>query len=363
MLFKKPEKISEENISIPIYGKHISKDLKVFYNPVMKLNRDISLLVINSYFTKPIKFCDPMVASAIRELRFLKTIPDKFKSMTLGDISKTAIKNAKKNFKANKISTKKCEFKILDANQTISSAFFDFIEIDPFGSPVPFLDAACQKIKHNGILSVTATDTAALCGTYPKTSLRKYGIKVEMTQWFEELGLRNLIAYSQRQAAKYEKALTPIISYTSDHYYKIFFKVEESRTKAYQTIKNLKYISWDKKTQDIQIQELETKDSLGKTYLGKLCDKDFLKTLDLSLIEDNKKISKLIESLLAETDLIGHYNPHKLQKQFKLQKEKKYSIIIEELQKRGFEVSRPHNNRFGIKTNAKGQDIVDIINN
>ena len=46
--------INEENISITHYGELISKELKVFYNPVMKLNRDMSLLLIKSYFDKPI---------------------------------------------------------------------------------------------------------------------------------------------------------------------------------------------------------------------------------------------------------------------------------------------------------------------
>ena len=103
MLFKKKEYITEENIKIPIYGKKISKELKVFYNPEMKLNRDISLLVINSYFQKPIKFCDPMVATGIREIRLLKSISNKFSKIALGDISKTAIKNCKRNLKKNKI--------------------------------------------------------------------------------------------------------------------------------------------------------------------------------------------------------------------------------------------------------------------
>jgi len=38
--------IEEEGVKIYSYGEKISKELTVFYNPIMKLNRDISLLVI-----------------------------------------------------------------------------------------------------------------------------------------------------------------------------------------------------------------------------------------------------------------------------------------------------------------------------
>ena len=364
MIFQKnSEKVFEEDIFIQAYGKKISKELKVFYNPVMKLNRDISLLVIANYFEKPIKFCDPMAASGIRELRFIRTIPTKFSELVVGDISKTAIKNIRKNFRANKLPTKKLTLQNQDANATISSAYFDFIEIDPFGSPVPFLDSAVQKIKHNGVLSVTATDTAALCGTYPRTTLRRYGIKVEKTLWHEELGLRNLIAYCQRQAAKYEKVLTPILSYTNQHYYKVFFKVDQSRTKAVETLKKLQWIQWDKKTQEVTIEEYESKESFGKTYTGKLCDKGFIQKLldNIELIEASSELARLLTSLRDELDTIGYYNPHKFCKEYGFECQKKFYQIIEDIKEKGYEISRPHNNRLGIKTNCPAEEFIKIM--
>jgi tRNA (guanine26-N2/guanine27-N2)-dimethyltransferase len=368
-MFKKKLCSQEEGIKIPLLDEKISKKLSVFYNPEMKTNRDISLLLINSYFTKQISFCDPMSATGIRELRFLKKIPHKFKSIHIGDISKRAIKDIKNNFRVNKISKKKIKFSHDNAINTINKDYYDFIEIDPFGSPIPFLDIAIQKIKHNGILSVTATDTAPLCGTYPKTALRKYGVKTEYTYFYEELGLRNLIAYIQKEGAKYEKSLSPIISYTHKHYYKIFFKVEESRTNSYNLISKIKYISWNKNTQEIKKYNIE-KDNLkddeillGPTYIGLLNQKDFLKELisNLNLIEDSKEIEKLLNNLVNELDTIGHYNIHKLQSRYKL-KEIKFPLLIKKIQKAGFDVSKPHNSKFTLKTTASSKELRDIIN-
>ena len=51
---------------------------------------------------------------------------------------------------------------------------FDFIDIDPFGSPGKFLSSAFHAIKDGGMIAVTATDLRHLC-TSPPDSLMKYG--------------------------------------------------------------------------------------------------------------------------------------------------------------------------------------------
>lgn len=41
---------------------------------------------------------------------------------------------------------------------------WDFIDVDPFGSCLPFLEAAVAGVKDGGLLAVAATDLAVLCG-------------------------------------------------------------------------------------------------------------------------------------------------------------------------------------------------------
>lgn len=362
-----PTSVTEEGITIKSYGEDITKELEVFYNPIMKINRDISLLVIKSYFEtinkKQIKFCDPMSASGIRELRFLKTIPECFEKITMGDISTEAINNIEKNFKDNNLSLDKIELNRADAINTITKQFYDFIEIDPFGSPVPFVDTAIQRMKHNGILSVTATDTATLCGTYPKKTLRRYGMKVIKTLWYEEVGVRNLIAYCIKEAAKHDKVLIPEISFAYEHFYKVFFKVQDSRGEATKAIEDLKYLKWDNKTQEITVHDYEDKETFGRTYVGELNNKKLLKDMvnNLNLIEEPKQIEKLLNKLNEETTQIGHYNIHKLEKEYKIQESKKIQAIIDELKEKGYEVSKPHCSKFTIKTNAPSKEIVKIM--
>jgi tRNA (guanine26-N2/guanine27-N2)-dimethyltransferase len=368
MTTNQKEIVTEEKVTIYSYGEKITKELDVFYNPVMKINRDISLLFIKAYFTtqnkKKIKFCDPMTATGIRELRFLKTIPEIFEKITMGDINEQAIENIKNNFKNNNLSLENCELSRDDAINTISRQYYDFIEIDPFGSPVPFIDTAIQRVKHNGILSVTATDTAALCGTYPKRTLRKYGMKVQKLLCYEEIGLRNLIAHCQIQAAKYDKILIPQITFSYEHFYKIFFKVQDSKSIATENIKDLRYFEYDKSTQEITINKYENENTvIGKTYAGILQNKDQLQEMinNLNLIEDKKKIEKLLNKLKDEGDEIGYYNLHKIEKENNISSNMRFKDIILKLQEKGFNASLPHCGKLCIKTNATSNEILEVL--
>ena len=41
---------------------------------------------------------------------------------------------------------------------------FHVIDLDPYGSPAPFLDAAVQSTAEGGLICITCTDMAVLCG-------------------------------------------------------------------------------------------------------------------------------------------------------------------------------------------------------
>lgn len=41
---------------------------------------------------------------------------------------------------------------------------YDVIDLDPYGSAAPFLDAAVQSVADGGLLCITCTDMAVLSG-------------------------------------------------------------------------------------------------------------------------------------------------------------------------------------------------------
>ena len=50
---------------------------------------------------------------------------------------------------------------------------FDVVDLDPYGAPVTFLDGAVQSVADGGLLLVTCTDMAVLCGEILKQSIDK----------------------------------------------------------------------------------------------------------------------------------------------------------------------------------------------
>ena len=174
---------SSTEFFIPKQIVNISPPPKIpaFYNSLAKFKRDILVSIINgstSLLDFKIKFADIMCGVGITGLRIANESPN-VNQIIFNDINPTALKCAENSILKNNLK-KKCQISKDDANHFLSQYSlkekrFDFIDIDPFGTPVPYLDSSIRAISINGIISLTATDGAVLCGVYPKVALRKYG--------------------------------------------------------------------------------------------------------------------------------------------------------------------------------------------
>ena len=127
------ELIAEGSAVIKIKkAEKISKEMEVFYNPVMKLNRDITILLLQQF--GPMHLCDPLAASGVRSIRLAKEL--KYKSIAINDINKKAVKSIKDNLKSNKLDNNK-KLKVYNDDTNLfllNSKGFDYIDIDPFGT-------------------------------------------------------------------------------------------------------------------------------------------------------------------------------------------------------------------------------------
>ena len=86
----------------------ISKEMDVFYNPIMKINRDISILLLNAIDNENMQIALPLAGSGIRGMRFLKELrKNKVKSVSFNDYSAKAVASMKNSLKLNKLKKKK----------------------------------------------------------------------------------------------------------------------------------------------------------------------------------------------------------------------------------------------------------------
>ena len=335
----------------------ISKQMEVFYNPVMKLNRSISVLVVKSFFGRKIRIADILAGSGIRSIRFLKEAGENIESIDINDSSERAVKNIKNNLRLNKINIKSKKIKINISNKEankflLAGEGFDYIEIDPFGSPNPFLDSAIKRISRNGILAVTATDTAALTGTYENACKRKYWAKPMRNYLMHEIGIRILIRKIQLIGAQYEKALIPVLSYSKEHYYRISFKCEKGKQKCDEILKEHKFLGYCKDCQNIEtftIEKFRNKCDncsgnltiAGPVWTGQLGDYKLAKKM---LQYADQESSGLLEILKEEYKIpsVGFFS---LDKMCKLKRKKqcpKVKDVLEKLRKNKIPASRTH---------------------
>ncbi|HMK16030.1 MAG TPA: tRNA (guanine(10)-N(2))-dimethyltransferase, partial [Methanomicrobiales archaeon] len=120
----------------------------VFFNSRMALSRDATSLLLKGI---PVgEYLDAMGATGARGIRVAREcgIP-----VTINDRDPLAV-----------------EMTHSDVNVLLSSRRFDCVDLDPFGTPAPFVDAAARSAKR--YLFVTATDTAPLCGAHAPAGAR-----------------------------------------------------------------------------------------------------------------------------------------------------------------------------------------------
>jgi len=353
------DKIKEASavIEAPIQ-KVVDKKMPVFYNPVMKLNRDISIMVLNSYDLNDMKIGLPLAGSGIRGIRFIREV-DKGKICEIhindikNDFKKYMKKIQKMNYVDKFIDEKNIFIHNKDANVfLIENKPFDYIDIDPFGTPNPFLDSAVRSLRSDGILAVTATDTSALCGSYPKACRRKYWAEPLRNELMHEIGLRILIRKVQLMGTNQQRALIPILSYSKDHYMRIFFRFDKGKENMDKVLNQHDYFESDGK-------------KYGPMWIGNLNDLKFLKKVIKETERDefyDSRSIKLVKTLFEEQKIsgFGFYDVHKIAKEIKTSIPK-YEYIMDELKKKGFEVSRVHFTDTGLKTTAKKEDIIKIM--
>ncbi len=352
-------------------------DAPVFYNPVMALNRDVSVLVAR--VLKPKKVLDALSATGVRGIRYALETPAG--DIWLNDISGEAfnliLRNLRLNFgnaerevgngRAVLEGEKRIVINLGDANRLMAEKFryFDLVDLDPFGSPVEFLDTALRSVKRRGVLAATATDTGVLCGAYRNACLRKYLAEPIRGELCHEAGLRILIGTVVRYAAKYDLGVDVLLAYYRDHYFRVFLRLKSGARKADRSLSRLGYL-WQEGNGRFHYKRTflpERTGAAGPMWLGPLKDGNFFESLwnELKAFQPaHRKTRPFLELLAKELDVPFFYDTHGLARRNGLEV-KKVSTIIERLNGRGYSASRTHFSPTAIKTDAPFEVVLESL--
>uniref|UniRef100_A0A9J7ZZZ1 tRNA (guanine(26)-N(2))-dimethyltransferase n=1 Tax=Cyprinus carpio carpio TaxID=630221 RepID=A0A9J7ZZZ1_CYPCA len=249
---------------------------EVFYNPVQEFNRDLTCAVITEFAREQLaqrgvrilvpgerdrvvvrlseekngtehqeaseqpekeqqheeeglRVLEGLAASGLRSVRFALEVPG-LKSITANDYSAKAAALIARNAQHNNVSH------ILQASQRDASMVmyeargkkerYDVIDLDPYGSPSPFLDAAVQAVSEGGLLCITCTDMAVMAGNSGETCYSKYGSMSIKSKYCHEMALRIILHSLDQRAAVYQRYIEPLLSVSVDFYIRVFVRVK-----------------------------------------------------------------------------------------------------------------------------------------
>jgi len=347
----------------------------VFYNPVMELNRDISVLAFQAYqrlVNREIAICDPLTGSGIRGVRFAAEI-NGAKKVVVSDINERSFKLARHNVHLNGLQDL-VEVNHKDANCLLSChgaphMRFDIVDVDPFGSPVPYLDSAVRALRNKGLLAATATDLAPLCGVHAKACIRKYGGKPLRTEYCHELAVRLLAGCVAAVAAKQDIGVRVVFSHSLDHYIRVYAQIGYGAKKADASIKSLGYVlhcfnCFHRETAKTLSAKFFEKcpecgskmDWAGPLWLGKIFDPQFCEALAQesrrTAFRNSAKIAKLLSLTKGEAEASAtYYVIDKISNKLS-SPVPSVAAMLQALQDNGFEAVPTHFNSRGVRTDA-----------
>lgn len=198
-----------------------------FYNPAMAVSRDLSALVLGAWPRAIRRTLDGLAATGAWGIRM--GLEAGARGLVLNDWSETAAAGAEQNARRNGLDAHVTRE---DLRRLLPTADADFVDIDPFGTPAPFLDAAFQSARPGSGLGITATDTAVLCGTYPRACIRRYGARPSRCDQGAEIGLRILLSFCALVAVEHGKGIEPIVSFSWGHFLRAIVMVRPPKAKA-----------------------------------------------------------------------------------------------------------------------------------
>ena len=319
-----------------------------FYNPTMRVNRDLSAVVLAKW-PRPLRSAlDGLAACGAWGIRMrLETRLDR---VAFNDRSDIAARLIRENLRRNRIDG---EVTSLDFVSHIQSHRYDFVDIDPFGPPTPFLGAFFKRASVGAGFGVTATDTAVLGGTYPEACIRRYGARPLRCPQGPEIGLRILLGYCSARAADSGNSIRPILSFAAEHFLRVVGIVERRSRPS------LSFVAYREDEGFVQVREGE-RDAIGPLWMGPLQDAALVRRLAPSEWT-HPESARLLSTIQGEADLPPFFVTTDELASWERGSPPKLTSFLEGLRDRGHRAARTHFHPRGIRTDAPYDEILSVF--
>ncbi len=226
---------------------------------------------------------------------------------------------------------------------------FDYIDVDPYGTPTPFVPAAFAAIRIGGVLAVTATDMMVLAGVQPGACERRYGARPVRGRLSPEGGLRILLAYLAREARARARAIRPLLAYTRDHHVRAYVTVVADIDRPFpDPVGAIDPASWTGPS-------IGERGPYGPLWLGPLFDPSIVRALRVPTeaarpAETARFLERLQEEIDADRPF--YYESNRLAGDLGLPTPPALTSWLDALRARGFRAARTHARPEGFRTDA-----------
>ncbi len=303
-----------------------------FYNRTMEVSRDLTVALLKSM--KPGIALDSMAGTGIRGLRIAKETEWQ---VVLNDKDSRNTEIQKKNVSLNSLDI---EVMRDDYFGAVSSRKWDYIDVDPFGSPTGLVEAAVMNLKNNGVVGVTMTDTANLEGKTLAKGYRLYGSMSIHGKFSREVSTRIFLKYVMERGASVGRAGRPLLVVRDGHFIRAFVQFKKGNKAADESLKELKLV------------EVEGS-KIGPLFTGKMYDPVLLDSISAFPFSES---SRSIFSNFKNEDLMFLFYENS-----NGEREVKKSKILETLRNSGFMAGNTNFSEKGIKTDAGEDEYKKIV--
>ncbi len=284
-------------------GKGPASKQAGFYNPAMALDRDLCVLFCEHAAGEGCtSFLDGLGATGIRGIRMANEVTADVE-VTVNDVNPVSCTAMRDNAAMNDVDVTICN---QDVRVLLHRERYDYVDVDPYGSPAPYVHAALDGLYRRGYAAFTATDKATLCGVHPKACRRRYDAVPRRGMAMKELGLRILLGFIVRAAAGRDYGAAPVFAYSYDHYFRVYLRLHKGARRGNSSLDHVGWAGYDDGWHLMPYDACRMENRTGPLWTGPLYDAAVVAAM-LRLLPDKplaapRRTRRLLETIAGEVD-------------------------------------------------------------
>jgi len=352
-------------------GTRFVVPLELFFNPRGRLARDFGVLAVRveaDLQERRLQVIDLMAGIGARGIRYAIEAP--VERIVLNDANSAAVEAIHQNLRLNPIASDvKVEVTCEQVHRLcyalrLRDERFDWVDLDAFGSPSVYWHAASLLLRWGGVLYLTATDMAALCGKLREPAVRHYGAVTRNWECGDELGARVLMGALQQSAGERGLYYEPLFVLDEGYAMRIAVRLRHGSSDY-----PVQHIGWLVKCLSCFSQSnlplhvtvgrcrvcgSEDVQWAGPLWTGTLYDSDFLHRMSIEARKaGNQTALRFLRLMSDEADsAVGYYAVPELGKRTRLSRLPSVDTLVQRLRQEGYRASRTHFETAAFKTNA-----------